>query len=388
MNLDLDRPVPGEAEAQERAWAAVSAAHSASAPAPSRRRRLGVRVALAGAAVALATVGMAVTPPGEAVADWIVRAVGVQKPRPPVAPALGLPGPGRLLVDTPRGLSLIDRDGDRHDLGDWQDGAFSPRGRFVAAVRANTLAALDLRGEVRWSLRRPFTLSQPAWSPDGLHVVYRSGDGLRVVNGDGSGDRFLDGPAGPAAPVWLDARTVAWADARGGVHTVDALTGRAGWSTPAVRPVRKLLAGSRRVVAITARSARVIRARDGRFMFAHRAPRGEEYVGGATGGFRTALVRHDAEHGLSHIDVMPTALQLLMRDPPESPALPGRVSEPVFSPDGKWLLVGWRVADEWLFLSTPIGAKVAAVPAVGQRLAPISPGRWAFPRVLGWAPAA
>lgn len=384
MRLDLDRPVPGEAEAQERAWAAVSAAHSASEPAPSRRRRLGVRVALAAAALALATAGTALTPPGEAVADWLVRAVRAEKPRPPVAPALGLPAPGRLLVDTPRGLSLVDREGDRRDLGVWQEGAFSPRGRFVAATRANTLAALDLRGSERWSLRRPFPLSQPVWAPDGLHVVYRSGQGLRVVNGDGSGDRFLDGPAGPAAPVWLDARTVAWADARGRVHAVDALTGRSGWTTPAVRPVRRLLAGSRRVVAISARSARVIRARDGRFQFAHRAPRGEEYVGGAAGGFRTALVRHDARHGLSHIDIVPTALQIT--PPAESPALPGRVVDPVFSPDGKWLLLGWRVADEWLFLSTPIGSKVAAVPAVGQRLAPISPGRWAFPRVLGWAP--
>ena len=62
--------------------------------------------------------------------------------------------------------------------------------------------------------------------------------------------------------------------------------------------------------------------------------------------------------------------------------------DPVFSPDGKWLLLGWRVADEWLFLSTPIAEKVTAIPSVGRRLAPISPGRWAFPRVLGWAPAA
>ena len=205
------------------------------------------------------------------------------------------------------------------------------------------------------------------------------------MNGDGSGDRFLDGPLGEAAPVWLDARTIAWADARGRVHTVDVPTGRAGWTAPAGPPVRRLLVGSRRVVAISARSARVLRARDGRLMFAHRAPRGEEYVGGATGGFRTALVRHDAEHGLSHIDVVPTALQI--SPAADSPALPGRVVDPVFSPDGKWLLLGWRVADEWLFLSTPIGAKVAAIPAVGQRLAPISPGRWAFPRVLGWAPS-
>lgn len=383
--LELDRPVPGEQEAQERAWAAVSAAHSAYDRAPSRRRRLGVRLALAGAALSLAGAGIAVTPPGEAVADWLVRAVGAEKPRPPVAPALGLPGPGRLLVDTPRGLSLVSRDGSRQDLGSWQDGAFSPRGRFVAAVRGRELAALDLRGVPRWTVRRPFALAQPAWAPDGLHVAYRSGDGLRVVNGDGSGDRFLDGPLGPAAPVWVDERTLAWADARGAVHTVDALTGRAGWRALARRPVRQLLAGDRRVIAITARSARVLHASDGRLMFSRRTARGEEYVAGAVGGTRLALVRHDREHGLSHIELALVRLNVV---PPDSPALPGRVVDPVFSPDGKWLLLGWRVADEWLFLSSPIGGKIAAVSSVGRRLAPISPGRWAFPRVIAWAPAA
>lgn len=382
---DLDRPVPGEKEAAERAWAAVSAAHSACEPAPSRRRRLSMRLALAGAALVLAVAGVALTPPGEAVADWLVRAVGVQKPRPPVAPALGLPAPGRLLVATPRGLSLVDRHGKRRDLGDWQAGDFSPRGRFVAAVRGRELAALDLRGNVRWSLERPFALDQPVWAPDGLHVAYRSGDGLRVVDGDGSGDRFVDGPMGAAAPVWVDGRTVAWADAAGVVHTVDVVSGRAGWRADARRPVLRLLAARHRVVAITARSARVLHATDGRFLFRHGTPVGVDFVTGAARGSRMALVRYDREHGLSHVGVTPVRLHAAPLGE-SSPALPGRVADPVFSPDGKWLLLGWRVADEWLFLSSPTSARVASVPAVGRRLAPISPGRWAFPRVLGWAP--
>jgi hypothetical protein len=379
MRLDLDRPVPGEREAQERAWAAVASAHTPVLP--SRRRRLGVRLALAGAAMALATAGLAVTPPGEAVADWLVRAVGAEKPRPPVAPALGLPGPGRLLVETPRGLYTVSRDGSRRSLGVWQDGAFSPRGRFVAAVRGDTLAALDLHGGQRWSLSRPFQLSQPVWAPDGLHVAYRSGGGLRVVGGDGRGDRFLAGPMGPAAPVWLDERTLAWADRAGRVRTADLVTRRAGWSAATGGRPHRLLATPAGVVAVLDRSVRVLR--EGRSVAVRRAPHGERFTSAAASGVRIALVRYDAAHGLSHVEL--TGPRLRAR---ETPSLPGRVGEPAFSPEGRWLLLGWRVADEWLFLSVPTAGRVAAVAGVGKRLAPIAPGRWAFPRVLGWAPAA
>lgn len=62
-------------------------------------------------------------------------------------------------------------------------------------------------------------------------------------------------------------------------------------------------------MAVSTRSARVLRRHDGRFEFAHRAPRGEQYAGAAIGGSRLALVRRDSEHGLSHIDVTAVALQ-------------------------------------------------------------------------------
>lgn len=385
MKLDLDRPVPGEHEAQERAWAAVAAAHAGVERAPSRRRRLGVRLAVAATALALATFGLAVTPPGEAVADWLVRAVGAAKPRPPVAPALGLPGPGQLLVDTPRGLYTVSRDGKRHPLGNWQDGAFSPRGRFVAAVRDRTLAALDLRGRVRWSVQRPFALAQPVWAPDGLTIAYRSGDGLRAVGGDGRGDRFLVGPMGAAAPAWLDERTLLWADRQGRVRTVDVVTRREGWRSRAGSRPRSLVVSSTRVLAVSAKDVRVLLPGDGRMALLRAAPRDEEFVGAAAHGARLALVRHDARHGLSHIELARAATA--GADGRDTPSLPGRIGAPAFSPDGKWLLLGWRVADEWLFISTPTAGRVAAVPSVGKRLAPISPGRWAFPRVIGWSPA-
>jgi hypothetical protein len=381
--VKLDVPIPGEREAQERAWLAVSAAHAATERAPSRRRQLGVRLAFAAAACLAATLALAITPPGEAVADWLARTVGA-KPRPPVAPALGLPGPGQLLVDTPRGLYTLDRAGRRHRLGDWHEGSFSPRGRFVAAVRGGTLAALDPRGHVRWSLTRPFALSQPAWAPDGLHVAYRSGEGLRVVGGDGRGDRFLAGPMSAAAPVWLDARTVAWAEAGGNgrVRTVDVITGRAGWTSPPGRPARWLVAGRGGLAVVSSRAVRVLRLRDGTRAWIRRADAGRSYTGAAASGSRLALVSTAA--GISRVEQMPLRG---LTSATASPALPGAVASPVFSPDGRWLLVGWRVADEWLFLSTPVAARVTSVPAVGKRLAPIAPGRWAFPRVLGWAPA-
>jgi hypothetical protein len=255
----------------------------------------------------------------------------------------------------------------------------------VAAVRGRTLAALDLRGRVRWSVQRPFALGQPVWAPDGLTIAYRSGDGLRAVAADGTEDRFLAGPMGAAAPAWLDERTLVWADRQGRVRTVDVITRREGWRSRAGTAPRTIVVASNRVLAVSDGAVRVLLRRDGRLALLRAAPRAETFVGAAAHGKRLALVRYDARHGLSHIEL--ASATTAGADGRETPSLPGRVGAPTFSPDGRWLLLGWRVADEWLFLSTPTAGRVAAVGSVGKRLAPISPGRWAFPRVIGWAPA-
>ena len=79
--------------------------------------------------------------------------------------------------------------------------SWSPHGRFVVVWRGRRLAALDLRGRVRWSLLAPRPVTGALWSPSGFRVAYRSGQDLRVVAGDGTGDRLLDRRHVPADGV-------------------------------------------------------------------------------------------------------------------------------------------------------------------------------------------
>jgi hypothetical protein len=407
---------PGEDEAAERAWTSLAAELDASPqadplratdfrrPSPGRTpRRLRVRgrflrppasltplhrrIAPVGVALAIlaALAVAALTPPGDAVADWIRRAV--ERPKPAAKPATGplaLPAGGAVLVQAPGGLWIVDADGDRHRLGRWDAASWSPSGRFVAAVHGQRLAALDRRGRVRWSLTRPFGLAQPAWSPDRFHVAYRSGNGLRVVAGDGTGDRFVAGGLGPAAPAWQPGKrpVVTWADRRGRVRAADAATARELWTTPSGPAVRFLewSADGARLAAVSRRAVRFYDAR-GRLLRRLRLPAGtavDAAVFSRQGALLT-LALHDARRGFSQ--VVTTAAS---RHPSRLRPLfggRGRIGGLVYSPPGGWLLVAWRGADEWVFVRTPAVDRVKAVGGVTGRL---EPGASAYPQVLGW----
>jgi hypothetical protein len=373
---------PGEDAAAERAWARVSeplAAQPGRVTAKERTRRPLPALGLASLVLAL-VVAAALTPPGEAVADWLRNAVVRPAPRhaTPAARSLHLPAGGALLARTPAGLSIVGADGARHRLGRWDDAVWSPSGRFVAVVRGSRLAALDRRGRVRWSLTRPYELAQPAWAPDGFHVAYRSANGLRVVAGDGTGDRFIAGRLGPAGPAWRPGAgaIVAWADARGRVRTADALTGRLRWATspgPAVRSLRWSADGTR-LTAVSSRSLRIYDA-GGRLVRRTALPRGQvvEAAAPARRGTSLALALYDRRRGYSQVvTAHHRGFEPLFGGR-------GRIADLTFSPGGGWLLVGWRGADQWMFLRAPGADRVVSVAGVTQRLdAP------AYPRVLGW----
>jgi hypothetical protein len=49
------------------------------------------------------------------------------------------------------------------------------------------------------------------------------------------------------------------------------------------------------------------------------------------------------------------------------------------SPDGRWLLVGWPTADQWVFVRADGDRRIRAVSGVSEQFRSIS-----FPRVEGW----
>jgi hypothetical protein len=397
-----DERAPDEDAAAERAWLQVREALDATPATPPRgrflrrpplaARRTGPlggpsfpdrlpAVGIALAFLAILAVG-ALTPPGEAVAEWLRRAVERPTAAPkPVPGPLALPAGGAVLVQAPGGLWIVDADGDRQRLGRWDDAVWSASGRFIAAVHGQRLAALDRRGHVRWSLTRPFQLAQPAWSPDGFHVAYRSANGLRVVAGDGTADRFIAGALGPAGPAWQPGPRpiVTWADRRGRVHAADADSARelwAGATGPRVRFLRWSADGSR-LAAVSGRSLRIYDGR-GRPVRRARLPggTGADAATFARQGRQLALALHDARRGFSQV-VTTTgagALRPLFGGR-------GRIAALVYSPPGGWLLVAWRGADEWVFLRAPAVDRVKAVGDVTRR---VDPRLRSYPRVLGW----
>lgn len=383
-------PAPGEEDAARRTWAAVERALEAAPERPVARapRRRARRALVAATLVLVAALAVAFTPPGEALADWLRRTVAPSRP-PATAPARPqLPVGGRLLVEAPPyGLSIVEADGRRRRLGAWYDAVWSPHGRFVAAVSGQRLAVLDRRGAVRWSLRRPFELREPAWAPDGRMVAYRSANGLRVVAGDGTGDRLVAGPMGFGRPAWRPGagHVVAWADRGGRVRLLDVASGRTSWVSGG-GPQARFLVWSRSGSTLAAVSGHSVRLfdRGGRLLRRIRMARGQS-IEAATfarrGSGPLTLAVHDFRRGWSEIVLTaargPGGLRRMFSGR-------GRMIDLAWSPTGSWLLVAWRGADEWLFLHSAAVDRVTAIEDVTRFVNPRAPGLWAFPRLRGW----
>jgi hypothetical protein len=225
-----------------------------------------------------------------------------------------LPAPGRLLVSGSGGTWIVNQDGSRRRLGSYRDAAWSPHGLFVAATREHELVALDPKGNVRWTLPRR-SPRFPVWTGTraDTRIAYLAGGRLHVVAGDGTGD-YTVGPAAAVPPVWLPGRIVVYSTGRGPVaYNTDS---------------RSVVHG----IVVRLRNAE-IRRRAGQSEVVSRG----RVVFRGTGVF-------------------------------------GQV---VHSPDGRWLLVTWPTADQWVFVRRGPPRRIVGVSRISSQFG-------GFPRIDGW----
>lgn len=326
-------PMPGEREAGERSWDVVRAAYAERLPAPHRRDRR-LLLAIAAAAVVAAA---ALSPPGHAVWGSLRDAVGKEDQ------LVALPAGGRLLVNVDNGVWVVSRDGSKRFLGGYSDAAWSPHGLYVAAARNNQLVALEPDGGVHWTLARRGRVHDPQWSFEGFRIAYFVDGALRVVNGDGTGDRLLTRDARPGVIAWEPGtHSLAYVTRAGNIaiRNVDRTASPAHIRTR-VGPRQLQWTPERRLIAVGPRALAV---------FARRGPQLSRLAttspiavaATSADGRRVALVQRRGK----------ASIVLVNGDQVFRGA--GAIDGASWSPDGRWLLLDWRSADQWLFLSSTV----------------------------------
>jgi hypothetical protein len=377
---------PDEPGAQDRAWTTVQAAYAnRPAPAPARSRR---RIALVPVAAVLIG-AIAFSPAGAAVTRIINHALST--PHVSRVPALSLPAPGTLSVSNPRGTWIVSSRGQVTRLGPWTQASWSPRGKYLAVVSSNTLAAVDPHGRLAWWLpKRP--ASDPRWYwPSGYRVAYRSGPDVRVVAGDGSNDHLVATGAARIAPAWRPGHgyQLAYCTPRGAVVIRQADTGITVWRS-GLHPGQPLSLSwsptGTQLVLVTSAGAWLYRPGQAPPLHLRLPVRAPVLAATASPDGRwLAVVRGQTA---SRHAPGATSPQLQISDL-TAPARPARtvlsgvpVSQPTWAPDSRWLLVTWSAAGQWWFVRATGGASIIAESRVAAKL---GPGGLAGPlRVDGW----
>ena len=359
-----DFRAPNEEQAAERSWDVVHAAYETREPVAWPRRHWRP---LAVGAVAAAAVAAVLSPPGRSVVHSLRKAVGVEHAE---TSLFSLPGRGRLLVSGPSGTWIVRADGSRRRLGDYQTATWSPHGIFIAATHGNELATLDQKGNVHWTLSRRAPRF-PAWTGSftDTRIAYLAGRKLHVVAGDGTGDRVID-RAAPVAPVWRPGLGYVIAYARGSTVIVkDVVTGaellRKGSD---IRPRKLAWSSDGKLLLVFKPYATRVYDLHGKVV-AQDDPSDATFDRDAAfvpGTHRALAIR--AAGGGSQVFSLYDGRSVFRGT--------GVFRQLVFSPDGRWLLITWPTANQWVFVRSQPRKIVGA--------ARISNQFGGYPRVASW----
>ncbi len=365
---------PDERGAEQRAWSVVRDAYLEREPAP-RAARMRARLAIP-PVLAVIAAGLVLSPAGATVGRLITKALGVRHAAPMLS---SLPSAGRVLLSGPGGTWTAAADGSLRHLGDFSQASWSPRGLYVAAVSGGRLAAVDPRGNVRWAIARP-AVSDPRWfSPSGYRIAYLSAGTLRVLAGDGTGDHLLAARASHVAPAWRPGYSFQLAYVTGGNRLVvrDADTEQVIWTRAVAGHPRELLwsGDGSRLVVVSAHSVQTYPGSGGQptLLRLPGAAAGEAAL--SPDGTRLALVL-----GGDRVVVLPAG----SASSPVRQLLAGAgLREVSWSPNGKWVLVSWPAADQWVFIRAVGSPRVAAVSRIAQQFSAGASAK-AFPELDGW----
>jgi hypothetical protein len=367
---------PDEDGAEARAWAVVRTSYQNRVPNRQRRRR--VRLALLCMLPLVAIAGaVTLSPAGTSVARWVKDTLGV---RHAADKLFALPSPGSVLVSGPRGTWIVTADGSLRRLGSWSDASWSPHGLYIAVTRGRDIAAADPHGRVQWSLVRP-EVADPSWyPPNGWRVAYLAGRTVRVVAGDGADDHLLARDVARVAPAWRPGHPyeLAYVTRAGRLVMREAASGRVVWSTRPNGHVQKLdwsVDGARLLVLTHTRAEVYV---PGRGMAVDMQPGGVVADGSLSpDGRRLALI---VGGRLDRVLVAGIASPLSR---PEVAFTGSGLSQLDWSPNGRWLLVAWSAADQWLFVHATGRPRIAAVSHIAQQFGAGATGQ-GFPRLAGW----
>ena len=272
---------------------------------------------------------------------------------------LSLPTRGALIVNATSGPWIVRGDGTRRLLGPYDQASWSPRGLFVVVSRGHELTALTPLGKERWTHPAHGLVNAARWAPSGFRIAYQVGSTLRVIAGDSTGDRLLARNVLQIAPAWRPgpAHVLAYAKRDRRLVVADVDTRRRLWTArlPA-QPHQVLWAPDGSRLLVLAEKTYVIYASDGRVVarrtFRTGAPQLAVF---APRGHRFALVV-----GLPGRSELRVGSRIVFRGA-------GAFNDAEWSPDGRWLLVSWGTANQWVFIRSAGVRRIAAVSNVARQ---------------------